>query len=307
MPLDAKAAMGRLLGIDVGASKIEYGILAGGRLDGVLRIGTDRTLGSDGLVELLEGLIRGSVGQRSGRGGALAGLRVGIGVPGYVQDGKVSRLPNLPAVKPLELRRLLTRRLRVPVGVENDVKCMALGVWHARGRKKGDSFILVAPGTGIGGAVVLDGKLVRGPHNTAGEFGHMEVNGHEWEKISGGWGIEKAYAGKTNRRLRASAVLKLNEPAAREISQAAASGFGTGLANLANALDPARIIVAGGLADAYLGPARAMVMRTYQARAIGPVEKTPLISSPMSRPALLGAALLAGAEKDKAVAHFLGK
>ncbi|MDE1797870.1 MAG: ROK family protein, partial [Candidatus Micrarchaeota archaeon] len=287
--------MDRLLGIDVGASKIEYGMLSGGRLDGVLRIGTDRTLDSEGLAELLDGLIRGAAGVRSGRGGALAGLRAGIGVPGYVQDGKVKRLPNLPAVKPLDLRGALSRRLGIPVQVENDVKCMALGIWHARGRRRNDSFLLVAPGTGIGGAIVLDGKLLRGPHNTAGEFGHMEVGGVEWEKISGGWGIERAYWERTGRRERASAIFRRRDPAAHGVCQKAAGALGTGLAGLANALDPERIVLSGGLAGAYLGPARARMLKEYAARAIGPVAKTPIIRSPVPRPALLGAALLAGA------------
>ena len=78
-------------------------------------------------------------------------------------------------------------RLAIPISIENDVKCMALAQWAARGKRKDDDFLLVASGSGIGAAIVKGGRLVRGAHNTARHLAALglevrEVDASEFTK-----------------------------------------------------------------------------------------------------------------------------
>ncbi|MFH1094658.1 MAG: ROK family protein [Candidatus Micrarchaeota archaeon] len=199
----------RPLAIDIGASKLEYALAgAKGARARIARIAIPAKMTSGRLVQLIVRICKKS-----------RATSLGICFPGFVHDGKVLKLPNLPDVRAFDAKSVLGRKLSIPVSVENDAKCMALAVWHARGRKEDDDFIVIAPGSGIGGAIVRNGRLVRGEDNQAGEFGHMKIllarnagasgaSGHggsrgasgpgpikeEWEQMCGGFGIARRYA-----------------------------------------------------------------------------------------------------------------
>ncbi len=212
----------RPLAIDIGASKLEYALAgAKGARARIARIAIPAKMTSGRLVRLIVRICKKS-----------RATSLGICFPGFVHDGKVLKLPNLSDVRAFDAKSVLKRKLSIPVSVENDAKCMALAVWHARGRKEDDDFIVIAPGSGIGGAIVRNGRLVRGEDNQAGEFGHMKIliarnaapstagrkntlvpgasgaSGHggsrgasgpgpieeEWEQLCGGFGIARQYA-----------------------------------------------------------------------------------------------------------------
>lgn len=100
---------------------------------------------------------------------------VGVGVPGLVHqpDGSVLTLPNIPGAEGAPMRQQLQDRIGLPVVLENDANCFALAeALHGAG--KGQQVVAgITLGTGVGGGIVLSGKLFRGAHGYAGELGHM--------------------------------------------------------------------------------------------------------------------------------------
>ena len=106
------------------------------------------------------------------------GLRgVGIGVPGYIDmsSGVVVGSANLPGFQGFPVRDRIQQRLGTPILLENDANAAALGeMWMGAGRNVKD-LILLTLGTGIGGGIVMDGKVMHGFRGMAGEFGHMTV------------------------------------------------------------------------------------------------------------------------------------
>lgn len=100
---------------------------------------------------------------------------VGIGVPGLVQqpEGIVLTLPNIPGEKNLHLKEELGHRLGLPVAIENDANCFAFAE-AMEGAGKGRRVVVgITLGTGVGGGIVIDGKIFEGAHGYAGEIGHM--------------------------------------------------------------------------------------------------------------------------------------
>ena len=109
------------------------------------------------------------------RTGRLNGI--GIGVPGFIDahNGVVVSAANLPGFENFPIRDQLQRRLDVPVLLENDANAAALGeMWMGAGQSVRD-LILITLGTGIGGGIVHDGKILGGSRGMAGEIGHMTV------------------------------------------------------------------------------------------------------------------------------------
>lgn len=104
---------------------------------------------------------------------------VGVGVPGPVDTaaGRVGdHVPHVPDLADQPLVALLRARLDVPVYVDNDVNALALGEWRFGAARGARSLVVLAPGTGFGSGVVLEGRLIRGVAGFGGEFGHTPVN-----------------------------------------------------------------------------------------------------------------------------------
>lgn len=207
-------------------------------------------------------------------------LAVGVGVPGLVDDSGVLRFaPNLPVGTGLAVESMLSKRLSGwRVVVDNDSTFAAVGEWVRGSAVGATDAVMVTLGTGIGGGIISDGRVVRGANGFAGEVGHMVVDpsgpacpcGRRgcWERYASGGGLgrlarEAAYAGRLERVL----ALAGGDPEAvrgEHVTEAAASGDGEarsvleelgrwlalGLANLANILDTETFVVGGGLVDA---------------------------------------------------------
>ncbi len=287
----------RVLAMDLGASKMQHGLRQGGRWSNMGRISIPRQMKTEELLALVSQLA-----------GASKADCICLSVPGFVVDGKLAGMPNIPRVDGKRFMQGM-RKLGIPFFIDNDVKCMALAEWVARGGKADDDFLLVAPGSGIGGAIVREGRLARGAHNVAGEVGHLKVcDGKggwvDWETGCSGFGIERKFARKG---WDAKKILHSRNPSARKMAAAAAGCFGAGLAGLANALDPEEILVAGSVGRAYMRNAklRRAVLAAYAQNAILPVKKTPVRCVSLPYPALTGAALLGQGKKNAKTRRFL--
>ncbi len=103
-------------------------------------------------------------------------LGIGIGTPGLVdEDGKVFLAPNLPNWNDLNLKKIFEEKFSLPVKVENDANAITWGEYKFGAGKGYDNIICITLGTGVGGGVVLNGKLLRGVKYSAVEIGHMPI------------------------------------------------------------------------------------------------------------------------------------
>jgi len=203
---------------------------------------------------------------------------VGVGAPGLVDvDGVLRAAPNLRMAEGMPIRAGLQARLGVPVQVDNDVTCAAYGEWAAGAAAGAGDVLMVALGTGIGGGLIVGGRLARGAHGYAGEIGHMVVDPHGppcpcgqrgcWERFASGSGLGRlgreaamaglapgvaARAGGDAEAVRGEHVTdaaQAGDPGAQAILDAFAWWLALGLANLTNVFDPDRIVLGGGLVD----------------------------------------------------------
>ena len=106
---------------------------------------------------------------------------IGFGLPGQIdyKEGVVKNLPNIPGWVNIPLGKIIEEEFSIPTRLDNDVRCAALGELNFGAGKGCENLICITIGTGIGSGIVLNGKLVRGASNAAGEIGHikMDLNG----------------------------------------------------------------------------------------------------------------------------------
>lgn len=241
---------------------------------------------------------------------------IGVGVPGQVDPdtGVCWFSPNLHW-REVPVAASLKQRFDVPVVVVNDVHAAAVAE-HRRGAGRGyRHLVVVTVGTGIGGALVLDGALYRGAGGVAGELGHFTVDPQGYACNCGNVGcLETVAAGPAvarsareaattgsllwgQHRLDARAVFaaaRQGDECALAVVSAAAAQLGTVLAGVVNLLNPELVVIGGGVAGAgelLLGPVRAEIRRRSLPRAAATVEVVPARLGPEA--GALGAALLA--------------
>ena len=164
--------------IDIGGTKIAVGVVEpGGRLIAAARVGTPRELDAEQLWRTLD-MLTGQVlaAAKLDGPGALSGVGCGCGGPMEWPAGKVSPL-NIPGWRSFPLRdRLADRFPGLPVRLHNDAICMAAGEhWRGAGRGQRDMLGMVVS-TGVGGGLVLDGRLINGATGNAGHIGHVVVD-----------------------------------------------------------------------------------------------------------------------------------
>lgn len=204
---------------------------------------------------------------------------LGVGTPGSVDNriGKViGAAPNIPGWQGMEIGSNLKDRLNMPVYVDNDANAMALAELRFGAASGARSVVCVTVGTGVGGAVIIDGKLWRGSTFSAGELGHMTINfnGPEHAGIKGsieGYCSSQAILGRVKAQLenhmttefeealegsidnlsikRVFAALKKGDAIAKEIIDETAGYLGIGLAGIVNLLNPQVIVIGGGIVD----------------------------------------------------------
>lgn len=245
-----KAGQRVFVGLDIGASKIA-GVVFDGR---EILAQERRPLPTDADAETIVAFAAEMVETLMAEGrGEFRSL--GVGVPGVVSfdRARVVVAQNLTALNGIELPRLLTERLSLPVVMDNDVRAAALG--EARYGAAGSSFVFIAIGSGIGGALVLNGEVLRGAHGSAGEIGHMVIGGSQtFEQLAS----QQALAGTpfpTGKAL--AAALASGDERAAEIAKQIGAALGIDIGNIINILDPACIVLGGGMANlwSYLEPA----------------------------------------------------
>lgn len=190
---------------------------------------------------------------------------VGFGIPGILDlpAGRVRRSPNLPGWEGFDLRAVLSRQLEVPVAIENDANAAALGeAWLGAGRGM-QHFLMLTLGTGVGGGIVVAGKILHGACGYAGEPGHtvVEPDGPRCgcgsqgclEQFASGTAIARMatpYYGKTTAKEVALAARR-GEPQAVEVYRQVGRYLGIAGASFANLFNPQGLVLGGAVANAF--------------------------------------------------------
>lgn len=265
-----------------------------------------------GVVELLTAAAEGVDPRPSAVCIATAGLI-------NADQGKVILAPNIPGFRNLVMTTPVAERLGIPAFIENDASAAALGEFRF-GAGKGTRHLLHATlGTGIGGGIVIDGKLYRGASGLAGEIGHIILNPAGPKCNCGSRGCLEAMVSGVAFAQRARRILEqgksrvlheivgYDDPTAAHLYTAASKGdaiceaevrhgghlLGLGLGSLVNVLNPDAVTLSGGLlamGEMLIGPMR----EAMYSLAYGPAAGTLLRTSTLGEDAgLLGAAAVA--------------
>ena len=251
--------------VDVGGTTLK-GALAD--RDGALflrdRRQTSPDRGPQAVLEGILGLVDDLVAEGVRRHGARALAGIGIAVPGPVDEraGIVLDAPNL-GWRDVPLRQMAVERTGMQVFITHDVRAAASGDAALGSGRTAADHLFIAIGTGVGAAVVIDGRPYSGMHSTAGEMGHMTIDpdgplcgcgvrGH-LEAYAAAGGMQKLYAEATGEQIDAEVLVGRavagDEPA-RRIWHQAIDALALSIANVVVILDPQRVVIGGGLAAA---------------------------------------------------------
>lgn len=280
-----------IVGIDVGGTNIVVGTVAedGSEVVGLVSEPTFSEQGADAVVARIVKLARASMA--GARGKEIAG--VGIGSPGPLdtKTGVVLLTPNLGWVN-MPLRDRVAGALGLPATLDNDANCAVYGEWWRGAARGADPVVGLTIGTGIGGGIVIGGRIYHGVSDIAGEIGHMTIDSNGRRCKCGNYGCLEAYAsgpaiaaravegieagaetalpqyvGGDLSRITAQVVYEAahdGDAFALEMVHDTASLLGAGVASLVNIFNPQVIVICGGVTlagDKLFTPLRGEVKR----------------------------------------------
>jgi len=274
-----------IIGVDLGGTNIGVGVLPidGGSGD-VLALRSETTEAQRGakfVVDRINAMVQEAredvISEFGGAMDDFAG--VGIGSPGPLdrKSGIVINTPNL-GWRNFPLRDLISNASGLPAVLDNDANCATYGEWWLGAARNVDTLVGLTLGTGIGGGIVLNGEIFHGVSDAAGEIGHMTIEANGRKCKCGNYGCLEAYASGpaiaaravegveagadsllpdlVNSRLEditAATVYEavvLGDPYANDVMRETAKFLGAGVANMINILNPAMIVIAGGVTKA---------------------------------------------------------
>jgi glucokinase len=286
-----------IVGVDLGGTSINVGVVPfdGGTVLGMRSLPTEPQRGPKAVVDRMVGMIQDAV--RDSRHEANlpeeAFIGIGLGSPGPLdrRTGTVLDTPNL-GWRNFPLRDLIANAAGLDTVLDNDANAATLGEWWMGAAREADPVVGVTLGTGIGGGIVLGGRVFHGTSDVAGEIGHMTIDSTGRKCNCGNYGCLEAYASGPAIAARAvegletgsSSLLpdmvggELDRITAETVYEAIVAGdvyaadvmretakfLGTGLANLINVLNPEMIVISGGVTragDHLFQPLRAEVRR----------------------------------------------
>ncbi|OUB08627.1 sugar kinase [Bacillus thuringiensis serovar yunnanensis] len=238
------------IAFDIGGTQIKYGIVSEiGRVLKHKTVATEIHLGGEQIIQKLIYVSKEIMNEHT-----IAGI--GISTAGIVDINKgivTGGADHIPGYSTIPIIDRLQEILKVPVSIDNDVNCAAFGEkWNGSVREK-KNFIMLTIGTGVWGAIFIDGELYRGHSFSAGEWGNMLIEGKTFEEvasISGLIRLVRKYKGKGE--WNGKRIFELYDKGDREVAQAVGIFFkhlAIGINNLAYIFNPETIIIGGGITD----------------------------------------------------------
>ncbi len=279
--LSTPGAQPLCLALDFGGTKLAAG-LVNWQTGGILRqarCATSSQVGAHGQIADMLSLVRDQLRPSLQEKNSLRGVGVSFGGPVDVEQGLVLLSHHVTGWENLPLVARLQQEIGLPVYMENDANAICLGEYRYGAGKGVQDLVYLTVSTGIGGGVVLGGQLWRGSHGMAGEIGHMVVRPNGAPCTCGNRGCLEALAAGPAIARRAhealaqaakpSPLLQLaggdpaaitaemvfraargGDPLAAQVVEQVAEDLGLAIAMLCSVVDPARVILGGGVAKA---------------------------------------------------------
>ena len=298
---EANSKADYLVGVDLGGTKILAGIFTNSlKCVGRSKMSTKAERGPESVIERIAHCVQDAVDECDLSLKQVRGI--GIGAPGSIdsENGRVMFAGNL-GWKDVALKKELEKQLEIPVFLHNDCNVCTLGVYEVELEAKPRNMVGVFLGTGIGGGLVIEGKLYQGFNRTAGEVGHMvlEVNGPKctcgnrgcWEAFAsrsalfrqvqeavkdGQKTVLTDMLGNDLKDLRSGDLrkaIKQGDKLVEHIVEEAAKYTGIAVANLINVINPEVIVLGGGLMDALENEMMPMVIEAAREHAFPGTDK----------------------------------
>ena len=299
--------MTKRIGIDVGGTNVKIALVDGeGKIIYSNSVPTYAQMGYEYTVNNIKQAIRDLMKETNTDAKEIEGI--GFDFPGQVdyKTGVVKLAPNIPGWVNVPIAQMIEEEFNIPTRIDNDVRCAALGELKFGAGKGCENFVCITVGTGIGSGLVINGQLVRGAANAAGEIGHikLQMNGGPicgcgdtgcLEAFASGPSIvamaqEYLKGGKSTKfREMAGAdgeitpyivakAAEAGDPVAKRIFEIVGTYIGMGLVSVINLLNPEKVIIGGGVAaagDLLLDPIRKTVKERAMVVAGNSVEIIP--------------------------------
>ena len=256
------------IGVDFGGTSVKPGVVKGGV---IVEKGNVIPTIQDGNVDALIGSIVAEINRLKKDNEDITA--VGFGLPGIINpaEGLVVNLTNVKGWRDIPLREIVSQKTGLVTNLENDAKAMAYAEWRFGAGGTLPNVICITLGTGIGGGLILNGRLYRGARMVAGEIGQTSIDYQGKDFVYGNKGALEAYVGiwhiaERAKEIYSSAGKTLSDEDAlpHKLSAAADAGdplalqlwsdiglkLGVGISNVVWLLNPHRIVIGGGVAKA---------------------------------------------------------
>lgn len=269
-----------LIGVDIGGTNVRIGMVTpDGQMVKKIQYSTDLSSGSQAMMERLVFQLEDFI--REVRQSDLSEIRIGLAVAGPVdmKRGVLIAPPNLPDLNGFPIRAFFQKKILLPIAIENDANAFTLGEGWKGAARGCLHYCGITLGTGVGGGIVVSGKLLHGADGMGGEIGHMVLNSEGPLCGCGGRGCLEVYAsgrgvrrmafealekegkgsllareGKPPQELTSEDVFKAAERGdqlARRVFQEMGRYLGQGLVNLTNLFNPEKIVIGGKVSRAW--------------------------------------------------------
>lgn len=233
-----------LVALDIGGTKTDAIFWSHGKIKEAIRIATPKN--RETFFRVIFRLVDGIANTRK-----IDGIAISIAGAEDYKTGEILRSPNMKFLNGISLRHILQKRFHVPARSDNDTHCFLLAESKLGAARGKEHVVALTLGTGVGGAVMIDGKLLRGKHGIAGELGQVIAAGDAGRFLR----VEDLISSHGFARLGESDPVGLQrqaekgKPASKKIFEKIGTYLGVVLANYTNIFDPEIIVLGGGISN----------------------------------------------------------
>ena len=237
-----------ILAIDIGGTMIKYGLVSSdGKILSTDKIKTEASKGLNNILNKIDNIFK-RYKENNPVGIAVSGTGQINGMIGKVIGGN----PIIPNWIGTNLVKILEEKYNLPIVLENDVNCVALGEKWVGAGKDLSNFICLTIGTGIGGGIILNNQLFRGENFVAGEFGHILIKKGEFEQFASTTALIRLVKERTGKTLNGKEIFDLEKKEILEYQEVISEwieNLTDGLSSIIYCFNPANIILGGGVIE----------------------------------------------------------